>query len=211
MEDIFCYTKYSSIDEQKLYGYPHNSPICQYIEGKDYMYIGVPKCASSTIRDNISPTKKHSIGSLSNITDDKFTFTFIRNPYSRILSCWNGWVKAKPNSRLFKVPGIYLGQSFEEFVNVIANIPDSQSDQHFASIETCLFLDKFNYDFIGKVEDFDADWEKLTKLINIPEIKMSTAVTGVGNKLEKYYTKDLYNIINERYANDFKLFNYEMK
>ena len=209
----FCYMRYSSQEEKNKYNLPEDSPMLQYIEKENYMYVSAPKCASSTIRDTIPNDgwSRTKLQKAIDISKNKYTFSFTRNPYNRILSCWNGWVKSKKGSRLFLIPGITYGQSFSDFVNVIKDIPDELSDQHFVTLTTCLFIDKIDYNFFGKVESFNNDWNKMGEEIDIPNNIRKTAVTGVGNKIDEFYTKDLIDIINKRYQKDFENFNYDFR
>ena len=79
---------------------------------------------------------------LRNKYDSYFKFSFVRDPWNRIVSCYEDKIndkKIKPayNGQIFRsfrqYQGMRVGMSFKEFVEVVAKIPDRISDVHFRS------------------------------------------------------------------------------
>ena len=180
--------------------------VVMYHETSDYIYIPIPKAGSSSIRDTLSVGKYPLIEKETIEKKSKFKFTFVRNPYTRLLSCWNGWVRKKDNSRLYKIEGIYKGMSFSEFVHIVKDIPNELCDQHFAPMTT--ILDNIELDFVGKLENMNQDWKELSNTIPIPKEVLHIENTRTNDRMKSFYNDELFEIVRKRYASDFEMFNY---
>lgn len=178
----------------------------QALETKDFLFIPIPKCASSTLMSTFGLTRwpHPQISEVARI--EKFTFTVVRNPYSRLLSCWNGWVRKKQNSRLFRLPGISFGMSFPNFIRAVVKLPNHLHDQHF--IPASEILRASNVDFICHVETLSKDWEALASHIEVPHLGSNKAVTGVGSEFLKWFDSETLQLVNSKYLDDFVNFGY---
>ena len=203
----FCYMRYSPKSEQDRYGYPNNSPIIPVVELDKCIYIVTAKCASTTIQAAIGKAKYMPLSEVKEINKTKPAIRFLRNPYTRLLSCWQWWVRTRENRRLFNIEGIYLGQPFDKFIETIVKIPFKLSDQHFIPLSACLF--DLNYSFISKVEMFNDHWRIMANEYNLPLNIKSKAVTGISNHINDYYTPRLIKLVNKKYKNDFVNFEYK--
>jgi len=178
-------------------------------ENENYIYVPIPKCGSTTMnkRLNLKSPFYPRIDIMDLKNKNKFKFTFVRNPYARLLSCWNGKIKNRLGSQITKMEGFNYDMSFNEFVRKVYLTPDYLCDQHFAPITT--IVEDLSFDFIGKLENFEEDYVKLQKKINLPNATQKLAMTNVGKKYESYFTTELYELVNEKYDKDFKKFNYK--
>lgn len=172
----------------------------------------MPKCGSTSIHNTLGKVSDAKIIPIVDILNkNKYIFTFVRNPWSRVLSCWNGWIKNKPKSRLFNIEGIDKGMSFKDFVYVIKDISDKDADQHFVSLS---YITEYNgkdiLNFYGKIENINNDWKILKNKFNLNNIK-HLAKTDIGKQIKKYYTDDMIDIINNRYKNDIIKFDYNVE
>lgn len=125
-----------------------------------------------------------------------FKFTFIRNPYTRILSEY--FWRLNPNT--------FDTDKFHEFVIDRYLCP---KDAHFLSQ---MFYFDIEYDFIGKYENLIEDLKKIYDVLNI-----SREISPINRNISKFNKNELIyminastiNIINEVFALEFELGNYE--
>lgn len=157
---------------------------------KKIIYSRIPKSACSTIRKIIAESEgkeyypnwyiingehkqtkfdKINVSEFNNPKyNDFFKFTFIRNPLSRLISCYYDKVlavKSMPDSPFVK-NGVYFmfqkygidfkNLSFDGFVDFVCDLSEIDSDAHFKS-QHLFMSDPESYDFIGTVENFDSD------------------------------------------------------
>ena len=103
--------------------------------------------------------------------------------------------------------------SFNEFVREISKIEDFRADQHFRG-QISFIKDhkgKTIPDFIGKVERLEKDFKLICKK---NEIKNCGNV-GKENKTKnrknyrEYYDAETKRLVEERYKQDFELFEYK--
>ncbi len=214
-----------------------------------FIYFPIPKVANSSVRaflgkqilcedylslnDDLTymhrlPFERIKIKDVEKY-DDYFKFTFVRNPYSRIVSCYvdkilkefdeTGDIHFRAARRYY--PDFYSklrpGMSFYQFVKVISKIPDEYSDVHFISQHKLLSKDlkKANInnipiDFYGRFEDFDHDFSRIFNYIglkfrNTPHFKKRT----YKKDYKFFYRQKTVELIKNRYKEDLKLFNYD--
>ena len=162
--------------------------------------------------------------------DHAFHFTFVRNPWARLASCYAWKVFAKIPNRLiefrYRYPGIrFERMTFTDFVRFVCRVPDDLCDRHFAS--QCCLLGGSTLDFIGRTEHFAADLSELIRLTGLDERLLKWAhmkrhrsrvqppgisTTGDGQPPPPHYT-DLYttqtrNLVARKYAKDIDRFGY---
>lgn len=164
-------------------------------------------------------------------SDEELTATFhsylrfciIRNPWSRLVSCFKDKVKPTPiNNYLYK-NGVHVrficlsskfqsGMSFEDFVDVICQIPDSKADAHFRSqlYDIVTLKGKLRVNYIAKLENLDKHFEVINRLAG-----MSFEEFPILNTTDKkkpytdYYSPKIIEKVRKRYAGDIQLFNYQ--
>jgi hypothetical protein len=130
--------------------------------------------------------------------DTYFIFTFVRNPYSRIIS---GWKYCYGNTL-----------SFQDFLNS-KNI-NSYNYWHTFMTQTRHLINidgKLNIHFIGYLENIENDLKIVLNnlgfhIIHKPFIKNNT----IHDNYKSYYNENLINIVNNIFKYDFNNFNYEM-
>lgn len=195
-------------------------PICDsrvYIsESHKVAYVRIPKCASTSITaglgdsrffDKINPNYDDGSFSVDEFLsmDGYYSFCFVRNPFDRIKSCWQNRVAEHRkiyNSEL-------IGLTFGDFLEKIVDIPDEEADQHFRSLTSFVYRDgKLITDFVGKVENINADWSKLCKDIGIPLFTLNRLKVSKRNG---NLNKRKLGLIRERYREDFINFGYDME
>ena len=146
------------------------------------------------------------------IDDSYMPFTVVRNPYTRIISCYKNKFTSIENLMYsgFEFDG-YLGgvlhrnMSFEEFVRIICQIPDHLCDRHFRTQYYGINLMQIPSSNIHKLEDVNLNTTLSRYGISLD--KKENASNSYSN-LENYFSSDLYKIFNRKYLRDFEEFNY---
>lgn len=155
-----------------------------------------------------------------------FTFCFVRNPYTRLLSGYldkvvrNKAQKANILEAMGKADEPDLEISFETFVRVVCEMPIEQQDAHWRVQYYQTFQEGFDYDFIGRFENLEADLRAVAEKIGIANFitptTFSTAgktsrhhATNAAQQLKDYYTPELCDLVRKGYAKDFDHFGYE--
>lgn len=204
-----------------------------------YIYIETPKTACSTIKktlqkieiegtkevlDNdvhnkrMSPLKSplQLEKPLSYYLDSYTKFGFVRNPYTRLLSCYLDKIVGPKWEKRFRLPQLGFDPevelSFIQFLSAVKNQNVHDMDIHWLPQSEILAKDKIDLDFIGKQEYFTQDFSNiLSHLFGNKKIEI-TSVRGhsvsATKKLKKYLSKRAIQLIQEIYYNDFKTFGY---
>lgn len=156
---------------------------------------------------------------------DYFIFSFVRNPLSRTVSCFNKKIlNANTLAKLYIISryrGLSPEMSFEEFVNWLSSKEgsDENADRHWVSQHKLLFTreGKEICSYLGKLENFKKDFRNICEHIGIEEIEPHRVASS--NKMLKkpffkqykeYYSEELKNKIYRRYFKDFETFEYEL-
>lgn len=155
--------------------------------------------------------------------DDFFKFTFVRNPYSRLLSCYLDRIvpmRATPYKELVRKMGKDEGYmvSFQDFIQTICSQSNYEQNNHWRLQYADAMCDVINYDFIGKQESFSSDmslvWQKIYPKVSLPDFSSqnsSPSKTGSSDKIAQYWNESLIQRVNDRYMLDFKTFGFEQK
>lgn len=200
-------------------------------------YIEVPKAGCSSIKlefskaldMNIEKSTIHkSIPKVEILHredyKDYFIFSFVRNPFSRILSAYKSkilpdrrnttQVRNGVHKRLFHLYGkrFYGGMTFKEFVTEVCEIPDEYADIHFISQAYLLFDSQTKeplFDFCGKLENMSSDFAEMNQIKAMP----FESIGHFGNKTSSdhysmYYDNEMVRKMVKRYKADFRNFDY---
>lgn len=152
---------------------------------------------------------------------DFLKFCFVRNPYTRLLSCYLDKIInpsiPKEKESLMKFMGLNADDiaypiSFSDFVDQIEKQSLLEMDYHWRPQTYLTCQSTIKYDFIGKLEKFENDFNEVGKKISpeigkyySPEVRHQT---DANNMLKKYYDKDLFSRVYDIYKVDFDNFSY---
>lgn len=147
-----------------------------------------------------------------------YSFTIVRNPYSRLLSAFLDKVASSdPKYTRFSGFGNPTREGFRAFVADVAN-GALHDNRHWWPQVDLLYKKPEQFSFIGKLENVASDMEKVLGDIGLPRDAlldlrsphlMSTHSTSAAKKLEIYYDEELRSIVHAIYRNDFDAFGYD--
>ena len=193
------------------------------------VYLQIPKAACTTIKWNLAlaeglideATPFHWVNAQKNLCgfwglpekyNNFFWFTFVRNPYDRLVS---GWYDKIVDNKVEAViehahPGVFSpGMTFPDFVRQLETIPDERTNGHFHS-QTGLIKNNIadkNLHYIARVENFAVDWAALASHLMIsPKSVWLNAKNR--NHYRTYYNQETLDIVTKRFQNDLDTFGY---
>lgn len=203
------------------------------------IFIHIPKAAGTSVErflrdiDSDIPAKvlrKRGFSHFFNDYLDYYVFSFVRNPYDRLVSAWKwGQLKFEKEGDL-PFYNKERAVSFEEYVLLITDL-DYRKDHknlwnEYDEYHTLpqfeffpqlngghYFTDKINSDFtcdfIGRFEDLNKDFEKVCEDLNMLEYQLPHAYNSKTFKVNSSWTDELKDKVYNYYKNDFDLFEYE--
>jgi len=154
----------------------------------------------------------------SNKIDNYFKFTFVRNPYDRVVSAWskvNLGVIKKLNNDLSKVNSLEVQNKLVSmFENFILNEWDNSFGltNHFRPLKLWFRQGKKFYDFIGRFEHYERDINSICSKLNI---NMNQVIPHISQSIRKdykiyYNNQKVIDKVKEMYKEDFELFDYKI-
>ena len=205
----------------------------------NYIYVQNWKCGSSTVRTTLWAAE-HAMGLapppgsphkpsrdtpfVSDPTrwekvDDQFVFTIARNPYVRVLSAYLDKIHRHRDqnvwSRFAAQHGLGERQlDFGEFLTIVAATPEAQMDPHWRPQSCNLVPSLIPYDFIGSMENFEADLGHILGRIFpdrvVPIQSHKPHQTGSASRLTEFYGARELRLVREIYGRDFLELGYDL-
>jgi len=198
------------------------------VHSKGLVYLINPKVACSSIQASINSASTsltddgvaaHRAGTfvkeLSGIEKKYYKFTIVRNPFQRLVSCYeNKYHNDKEYSgKKEKYYDYYLfgilkkDRGFADFVKRVCVIPNKFADRHFCSQYDLIYRDGICLvDFIGKFERIEEDYKIISDKFSLPPLPHFNQ-SGKNNWMD-YYTIDLAHTVFRKYEKDIKHFQY---
>ena len=203
-----------------------------------FIFIHTPKCGGTSIKRALYPycdrydqffgghpdvpdgnneISKHStameIKSFATLDrwETYFTFSFVRNPLSRIVSLYNWWHKTTGNFDP-KLKADICNMSFKEFVFSDHTVP-AQVEFLSSKLPKDTFVadkNRLELDFIGKQENMNKDFAYICGLFRLPNLQLGKHNTSSKcTDFRDYYDDESEREIKRRYSEDFEAFNYK--
>lgn len=149
---------------------------------------------------------------------DYLTFTFVRNPITRVLSAYLDKIVAQPGEitpaqREMGIDPSVRIPTFPEFIEMVYRQRPFDMNVHWAPQAFLLGIDKVRYDYIGRFECFVQSIEHLVakKGLKTPASAMRHGrahATNASDLLGRHYTGAALERVREIYHDDFKYLGY---
>ncbi|MFD6321032.1 sulfotransferase family protein [Methylorubrum thiocyanatum] len=223
----------------------HEVTVFKYISNislkYSYMYVETPKAGCSTIKSTLinaeldeyldfenfedlhvrqwSPLLDPSrVGPLEKFLDKcRVKFCFVRNPYSRILSCYLNKIAPLEGWRRKQIIDYYemhpdAGITFKQFVDFVCHQDYPDMDIHWRLQYDLLCARNIDYDFIGKFENLDVDLNNVLSQIGIDAAKYyrkeDRHSTKAESLLDEFYDSEYKDKIYAKFFFDFEAYDY---
>jgi len=141
-----------------------------------------------------------------------FTFTFVRNPWDRILSLYF-YIKQKGD--------ILDDMQFRDYIFALSNFRKKGKESLFRNREHYLSASDYIIDanveilvdFIGKYENRDDDIKIIAQKLGCEQLGTLAINKSIRNNrhYSEYYDKDTQEIVREIYRKDIELFEYKFE
>lgn len=188
---------------------------------REFIFLHIPKCGGTSIESifgawqndrsksyfNVGKNQQHyflhEILNENPNCDHYFKFAFVRNPFARVYSEYRYIKKRKK---------IKFDLTFPEFC---ANLDENILLYSYAYHNTLLsdyVLDENNktiVDFIGKLENFQIDFNILCEYLNLNSATLPQDMSGdYKDHYSNHYTQDSIKSVSKKYEKDLDYFKY---
>jgi chondroitin 4-sulfotransferase 11 len=179
------------------------------------IYVRNPKAASNSIQKYLTDAcgaesrKRHEYPLPILAQRRYFTFSFVRNPWERLVSAW-----------LSKIcEGYYLGISDEkiDFPELVGRLEHLARTDQFHSVDWHLrpqsrILSICDLDFVGKIESLETDLHALSDRLSIPKVPlMRLHAFRADERYLDLYTDDLIDRVSRLYSSDVEQYGYSFR
>ena len=187
---------------------------------KKAIFIHVPKCGGMSMEHvcnnnninidpiNMTPEWLKENQNYKNIESEDFeySFSFVRNPFCRIVSAWKTWWVSQ-----------YEFDEFPKFVKDFCINPSNYDFFRWSHVMSTfdprmkLFNDQGDQlvNFIGKMESYQSDFNTVCEKIGIQKRQLPHKNRSEHKHYTEYYDEETKKIIAERYQKDIEHFGYE--
>ena len=190
-----------------------------FAKPKDFVFVHIQKTAGKSIRQALGLKKGANHNSaqqwLNEYTVDEwnnaFKFTFVRNPWDRLLSSYmyrtqggNGSKGDHERARLYPDNFTEFCENIEAF---IALPNESMFEPQYRRISD--EKDNILVNFVGKTENIEADFGHVCNELGIKgDVKLAHINKSIHDNYRRYYDKHTQFIIGKVYEEDIEKFNY---
>jgi hypothetical protein len=186
------------------------------------IFIHIPRTAGTSIEQSIKPDwrfgnfkdEKHVLASTAkhlykDYWNDYFKFSFVRNPWSRMLS-----MSQYKNfyGCIIKGGKIDVSKYIQQYSSIEVDPRSKGNIENIKPIKNAVYLNILNEElnFIGRFENLQEDYGKVCAIINCKNKLLHKEARKEKNKhYTEYYDDETKQIVAERYAKDIEHFGYE--
>lgn len=215
----------------------------KHSRARRYTYLNNAKCGCSSVKKTLwekefengdvlqSPSRRsvHEKDAplwspnMSDVLESTFTFSIVRNPFARVLSCYLDKIVLREERGLPLGPGIQLRRQFglnedaeigfPRFLELICKLDESRDDMHWRPQFQNILFNRCKIDFIGKIENYDADMQFiLSRIFNSSEEisagEWAPHKTNASKQILDFFGPKEIELTLRKYEHDFSLFAY---
>lgn len=195
---------------------------------KGLVYFHIPKVATSSIVESITGvgakddymvhTLAKAVNSLTETEENYFKFSFVRNPFERLVSCYESkYHEDRKHLRVltYLTYDYYLlgymknDQGFEHFIHKVCSLPDGLRDLHVKS-QYRILCDKkgrLRVNYVGKYEDLENDYRVIKEKYSVEPLPHFNK--SKHRDWKDYYTLESAQLVYNTYRLDFEKFGYK--
>ena len=215
-----------------IQAYLYGNPRCLLDAHRKLIYVILPKNACSSIKASFheqeftdDPSLIHNMAlshephitredqPLHVLVDaaDYFKFTFVRNPFARLYSCYMDKRVHDQNYVHYLFGYLHRERvgSFTEFVKRVCRVPDAFAERHFMSQYHTLFklhgVSKAPLDFIGRYESLAEDFAPIREKYGLKPLAHFNRSQGRPDEWMAHYSRQTADLVYRRYRRDFAL------
>ena len=191
------------------------NPILSLFLDKKCVFFHIPKTAGISISNSLFGDIKWGHRNVDfykshygeKVFNSLYKFCFVRNPYDRLFSAYTFLKEGGINNQDLEFSNSYLQEfaSFDEFVLKGLEKEEIMNWVHFKPQYTfvCDENDNIVMDFVGKMENLNADFNTICKHLNI-ESELQKLNMSAAKKNE--FSEEIKTMIRLKYQKDFNLF-----
>ena len=138
--------------------------------------------------------------------NDYKKFTFVRNPWDRMVS-EAAWLDGKWAKGISLTVDEFDRIVRELYVKVKAGEPLNQHERTQLSCITDS-SDNLLVEIIGKYETMEEDWKTICEICNIPYVDLPIRMQSIHGDYHMYYTEETKQMVAEIFAEDIEVFQY---
>lgn len=196
-------------------------------KSRRFCYFRVPKAANSTIMNSLAfatfgsgafddegVVAKGSFADITAASDldaDQMVarylcFTFVRNPFTRVLSAYLDKIVADSNPKFREMAGLPDGGTFSGFLHYLRD-SGLHANPHWAPQTSIIPIDPARLHFVGHVETIEADFARLSAMIfggPMPLRTRQSGRTSARKLVSDVYTMEDRRLVEELYQQDFE-------
>jgi len=141
-----------------------------------------------------------------------FKFTFVRNPYSRLLSAYlflkEGGMNDK--NRRWAEENLHPFSTFQDFVSKWVTPENIYSYYHFLPQHHFLCDKNMNLlvDFIGRIENIEDDFATICNRLDVKTDLQTLNQKSESRDWKSYYNPSMIEVVHDVYQKDFELLGY---
>lgn len=186
-----------------------------------FIFVHIPKCGGCSIAkilntlppivDNTGHRTLKQIFLMHPGCENYFKFTFVRNPWDRCVSLYNFW-----RQQSYDHPWTYHDKrqmdfcKNHSFLNFLKNLNSPELDRvHTKPYFTHYFSSEQRYNFVGRLENLQADFNTVCNKIGIKEQELPHENKSKHKHYTEYYDKESRKIVADTFAQDIEYFKYK--
>jgi hypothetical protein len=188
------------------------------------VYVRVPKSANTSLRKAFPGGVQHRLDlrRLATRFPGHLHFSFVRNPWARLVSVYGQKLRPEPVNEGPYVDGVHhcfvrhglpvrAGMPFEEFAEFACSLDDDQTEKHLKS--QCCFLVRDGAlapSFLGRVETLAEDWRRLGAIAGF-DTSLLRYNRSQHAPYSSYFDRRLAQRVGDRYRADVETFGYHFE